>query len=78
MTTERELDIRERELELEAERIRVEKVKVVQKSKFWNSVKSNKGLASVAVCAAGALSMYISNGETGIGWTILGLIFIWG
>ena len=27
-----------------------------------------KGIASIAVCAAGAYAMYISNGETGIGW----------
>ena len=37
-----------------------------------------KGLASIAVCAAGAYAMYISNGQTGIGWSILGLLIIWG
>jgi len=37
-----------------------------------------KGLASIAVCALGVASMYISNGATGVGWAILGLLFIWG
>ena len=33
--------------------------------------------ASVAVCAAGAASMYFSQGQTGIGWAILGIMLIW-
>lgn len=37
-----------------------------------------KTLASIAICAAGAYSMKITNGETGIGWAILGLMIIWG
>lgn len=37
----------------------------------------NKGMASVAICAAGAYSMYVSGGQTGIGWAVLGLIIIW-
>ncbi len=36
-----------------------------------------KGLASIAVCALGAFSMYRSDGEIGIGWAIIGLIVIW-
>ena len=36
-----------------------------------------KAIASVAVCAAGAISMYVTGGQTGIGWAILGLILIW-
>jgi len=35
-----------------------------------------KGLASIAVCAAGAYAIYVSNGSTGIGWSILGLLII--
>ena len=34
----------------------------------------SKAIASVAVCAAGAYGMYLTNGNTGIGWTVLGLI----
>lgn len=41
-----------------------------------------KAIASVAVCAAGAASMWITKdattGATGIGWAILGLLMIWG
>ena len=37
----------------------------------------NKGMASIAVCALGAYCMYITNGRTGVGWAILGLMFIW-
>lgn len=36
-----------------------------------------KAVASMAVCVAGAISMKITNGETGIGWAILGLLIIW-
>ena len=36
-----------------------------------------RGLASIAVCAAGAFVMSITDGATGIGWAILGLFFIW-
>lgn len=37
-----------------------------------------KAIASVAVCAAGAYAMHVSNGQTGIGWAVLGLLLIWG
>jgi hypothetical protein len=36
-----------------------------------------KGLASIAVCLIGAYSMRITDGGTGVGWAILGLMFIW-
>jgi hypothetical protein len=36
-----------------------------------------KGIASIAVCVAGAYCMKITGGQTGIGWAILGLFFIW-
>ena len=36
-----------------------------------------KAIASISVCAAGAFSMHISNGSTGIGWAILGIFIIW-
>lgn len=37
----------------------------------------NRGLASIGVCALGAYSMYVTNGTTGIGWAIFGLLLIW-
>ncbi|MFW6219709.1 MAG: hypothetical protein ACOC33_02575 [bacterium] len=37
-----------------------------------------KGLASIAICGLGAYAMYVSNGQTGIGWAILGIFIIWG
>ena len=37
----------------------------------------SKGLASLAVCAAGAYSMHITGGETGMGWVVLALFLIW-
>ncbi len=37
-----------------------------------------RGIATLAVCGAGAYSMYTSNGKTGIGWSILGILLIWG
>ena len=36
-----------------------------------------KGLASVAICALGGVSMWITDGDTGIGWAIIGLIVVW-
>lgn len=37
----------------------------------------SKTIASIVVCIAGTVSMYITDGETGIGWSIVGLIVIW-
>jgi hypothetical protein len=37
-----------------------------------------RGIATLAVCGAGAYSMYVSGGTTGIGWSILGILLIWG
>jgi len=37
----------------------------------------NKGIASVSMCVLGALSMEITNGNTGIGWAVVGLLIIW-
>jgi len=37
-----------------------------------------KGIATIAVCAGGAYSMYVSAGVTGMGWAILGVWLIWG
>ena len=37
-----------------------------------------QAIASVSICAAGAFSMYITKGRTGIGWAVLGLVIIWG
>jgi hypothetical protein len=36
-----------------------------------------KGIASLAVCALGVLSMWLSHGHTGVGWAILGILIIW-
>lgn len=36
-----------------------------------------KGIASIAVCAMGAYVMYLTKGNTGIGWAIFGLLIIW-
>jgi len=37
----------------------------------------SRSVASVAICAAGAYCMYVTNSSTGIGWTCLGLCIIW-
>ena len=41
------------------------------------NVYTTKAIASVAVACMGAYCMYITNGETGIGWAILGILLIW-
>lgn len=38
----------------------------------------SKAIASVAVCTMGAVCMYITKGQTGVGWAILGILLIWG
>ena len=38
----------------------------------------DKGIATIAICASGAWAMYITNGSTGIGWSILGIMVLWG
>lgn len=40
-----------------------------------------KTIASIVVCAAGTVSMWITKDSetmTGIGWAVLGLLIIWG
>ena len=37
-----------------------------------------KGLATIGVCILGGFCMYVSKGETGVGWALLGVLFIWG
>jgi len=37
-----------------------------------------QAISSVAVCALGGFCMHQSNGSTGIGWAVFGLIVIWG
>lgn len=37
-----------------------------------------KGCATIAICLLSAFSMHLTNGETGIGWAVLGLFAIWG
>ena len=36
-----------------------------------------KAIASVAVCAMGGFCMWVTGGETGIGWAILGIFVTW-
>lgn len=36
-----------------------------------------KAVVSVAICFAGAVSMWASDGETGIGWAVLGIALLW-
>lgn len=36
-----------------------------------------KGLASLGVCLAGTVCMCLTNGTTGIGWIVFGLVVIW-
>lgn len=43
----------------------------------WKPEYMCKAIASVACCALGAVSMWITDGTTGIGWAILGLLIIW-
>ena len=40
-------------------------------------VDINKGLATIAVCALGAVAMHYTNGEAGVGWAVLGIFLIW-
>lgn len=42
-----------------------------------NNNHIGRGLATIGVCLLGGLSMYITNGSTGIGWAILGVALIW-
>ena len=41
------------------------------------SIPTAKAIASVVICAAGAYSMFITGGETGIGWALAGMFFLW-
>lgn len=41
------------------------------------SSHAGRAVASVAMCALGALAMYLTGGETGIGWAVLALFLIW-
>ena len=38
----------------------------------------SRTLVSIAVCVGGIFAMWITDGETGIGWMIFGLIIVWG
>ncbi|MDD5706542.1 MAG: hypothetical protein PHR35_11495 [Kiritimatiellae bacterium] len=37
-----------------------------------------KLVLSAMVCALGGASMYLTAGETGIGWAVLGVALVWG
>jgi len=43
-----------------------------------NDVTMVRAVASIAVCGLGGFSMYLTEGQTGIGWAILGILLIWG
>jgi hypothetical protein len=36
-----------------------------------------RAVSTIAVCMMGAVSMWASDGKTGIGWAILALMIIW-
>jgi len=38
----------------------------------------SKAISSIAVCLLGGFCMWLTGGQTGVGWAILGLAFIWG
>lgn len=44
-------------------------------SRNWNMF--HRAIATVAVCVMGTLCMYWTEGKTGIGWAILGILLIW-
>jgi hypothetical protein len=52
-------------------------VKNIKRRKNKMDIYVAKALASIAVCFAGAYCMKITKGQTGIGWAVLGLLFIW-
>lgn|SRR4030042_486515 len=50
--------------------------------RYWRdlnllSFNITRAVASVAVCALGGWCMYLTKGNTGIGWAIFGLFLIW-
>jgi len=47
------------------------------KNKILLTNTLSKAIASLAVCGLGAFCMYLTKGETGVGWAILGLMIIW-
>lgn len=42
-----------------------------------DNTKIGKGIATVAVCCLGGFCMWLTGGETGVGWAILGVLLIW-
>lgn len=49
---------------------------IVPETAVW-AVYFGKGIATLGVCGLGAWSMSVTGGKTGIGWAILGVLFIW-
>lgn len=47
--------------------------KLIEKKISYRS----KMIATVAVCVLASVSMVASKGQTGVGWGIFGLYFIW-
>ena len=35
-------------------------------------------ISTIAVCFLGGFTMWLTDGQTGIGWALLGIAFIWG
>lgn len=68
---EKYVRIKEEHLEVERQKLKLEK-KRQKNIKLFNA-----GLASFSICLAGSFAMWITEGETGIGWAAFGLWLIW-
>jgi len=55
----------------------VKKLRDIMK-KFSITDNGARAAASIGVCLLGGFCMYITNGTTGVGWAILGIMLIWG
>jgi len=43
-----------------------------------DEMRTHKWIATIAVCLLGGYCMYLTGGDTGVGWAILGVFLIWG
>jgi len=67
----REVERLDKLVELQEQRI------AALESAARNRARPNRWLATIGVCALGALCMYVTDGNTGIGWAMFGVILIW-
>jgi hypothetical protein len=44
---------------------------------MFKKTSISKGIASFSVCLLGGYCMWLTDGGTGVGWAILGLLLIW-